>query len=473
MAVIAQVHDATGNWNDTATWIGGVVPADGDTVLFYGGAVSIPVGYTTNRCAGITFTSGHTTVFTIAGVLVLSGQLLCDKDGSSVILDGAAEIHSDGSVATNMILIKYRTQFRTVNTDSTHMAKLYGETGGSVAVVLTFTSYNPHVELDWVEIYNETSSLVQWGQDQDFGIFRNCSFHNSAGGSSGALYGSSGIVYFENCIFYDLEAWEFFRSEVVCYNCSFGYMPNGDDDSSTTPKLGYDYQAGFDYVLSRLSYDAYQSPTNLAGDYSVRNKGVIIPVGLLTNIGPGTPSGCLISHVLHKVDSTTDTVDGDSQTVLTITPNSRFNNGGTGRYAEFPDIRYPATRAFLAKCEPAQSVVITVKAKRSAEMTSTSPYLIVDPQNTLGIYEELALDNTSYADFTLTKTAPAGCYGIPFVIRVTEYASGAILYIASVTTTSGNLSTELNISSLEFENTITSSGGGSPQIGSSLIRRIS
>lgn len=74
--LFAQITSTTvgGNWNETSTWIGGVVPTDTDDVVVDGNVI---VNISTAKCKNLTVNSGDTlTKDNNARTLIVLGDLL-------------------------------------------------------------------------------------------------------------------------------------------------------------------------------------------------------------------------------------------------------------------------------------------------------------------------------------------------------------------------------------------------------------
>lgn len=91
---------ASGNWNNTNTWNGGVIPtAANSTTIQVNHAITIPSGYSVtidgtiiSTGASVTVLSGGTfTIAAVANALVVNGSLLADN-GSNLVVQGSAPL---------------------------------------------------------------------------------------------------------------------------------------------------------------------------------------------------------------------------------------------------------------------------------------------------------------------------------------------------------------------------------------------
>jgi hypothetical protein len=166
----------SGNWSDTATWTGGVIPGDGDTAIIANGhTVTIPAGVTVTvgdaanptTYAIATVGTGGTGVLIVAGTLVLHGNVKQGNatwvfsPGADVQFDHATAILTwqiaDGTGQTNAYLNAIGTgwgtgQFVTVRSVGTTNGRFFGSTGGGRQRI----AYNK-----WTRIGDATNNAVQ------------------------------------------------------------------------------------------------------------------------------------------------------------------------------------------------------------------------------------------------------------------------------------------------------------------------
>lgn len=199
------VSNAGGNWNATATWVGGVVPVAGDNITFTATSGNLTVNVASANLVGVNFTNYVGTItfnntITTNGVLNLGTGGYTQAGTSGIILNGTATLTSGGVTWSRPLTFGGTTATYTLVGNWTVTGAIIFQGSGTTTLTNNTLNINGNLTQTTAGIYSGTTAFVFGGtgtwSNSSTGAIRNNTTVNTAGTLtiSGNVYYDTGTL---------------------------------------------------------------------------------------------------------------------------------------------------------------------------------------------------------------------------------------------------------------------------------------